>query len=67
MFTLPVQALEEYYPSKLRESLEGTQDKVRLAKKMGERIEQRDFEENMSVVFQALTTCASKAFGSPNQ
>lgn len=67
-FILTQASLEEYYPSPWKKSSEETKElgknreKVVLAKKVAEEITQEQFEEEMSLVFNALQKAAERAF-----
>ncbi|NLX25389.1 MAG: ATP-binding protein [Lentisphaerae bacterium] len=60
--TLPVNGLEDYYPTTLKQSCRFVADKKKMAKWMAENIAQNQFETEMPVIFQALEQCWDKAY-----
>lgn len=68
LFVLPVSNLEEYYPAPWKKTLaeigamNGNNDKVNLAKECAEGITQSQFEQEMVVIFRALTQCVDQAY-----
>ncbi|MGB0372465.1 MAG: ATP-dependent nuclease [Opitutales bacterium] len=61
LFVLPVHGLEDYYPVELRTSTRINQ-KVKLARYMGQNISKEDFENHMTVMFEALEYCWANAY-----
>lgn len=61
LFVLPVNGLEDYYPTALRATTP-LEKKVKLARFMGANITKEDFETQMPVVFHALTHCWANAY-----
>lgn len=64
VFCLPVGSIEEYYPSPWKRNPQGMsgEEKLKLAKEVGEKISQQEFETEMKIFFDALTSCWQKAF-----
>ena len=62
VFVLPVETLEEYYPDQVRAEFAFINNKVKLAKKIGESIDKGDFENHMKIVYDALMACFEKAY-----
>jgi hypothetical protein len=60
--TLPTTGLEEYYPPAVRDQFANLKDKRKLAKAVGGIISQQQFEQEMPVIFSALTVCWDKAY-----
>lgn len=58
---LPNDTLEDYYPSDLSSECQSS-DKVKKAHWMAKRITQEQFEDEMEVIFQALSKCWTLAF-----
>lgn len=63
VYVLPVESLEEYYPDQIRNEFIHIKNKVKLAKKIGESIGKKDFEDNMADMYKAVMACADKAYG----
>jgi len=64
VYELPTETLEEYYPDSYKKN-KGEIDnskKVIYAKEVAENISQKQFESDMSLVFDALKACDEKAF-----
>ncbi|MBU0951931.1 MAG: ATP-binding protein [Elusimicrobia bacterium] len=66
-FQLTVSNLEEYYPSSWKKTSDevgrmSSHQKKNLAKEVGDAIEKNVFENEMEIVFKALTKCWEKAF-----
>jgi len=61
LFVLPSKTLEEYYPANLTNQCQ-CKDKAKKARWMAEKITQKQFEEEMPVMFDALTKCWELAF-----
>lgn len=59
---LPTTGLEEYYPPVVRDEYAHLTDKKKLASALGKIITQQQFEEEMEVIFSALTVCWEKAY-----
>ncbi len=61
---LATESLEEYYPTSYRKKKGEIQadKKVEYAKTVAEKITQKEFEEEMPLVFSALESCNTKAF-----
>jgi recombinational DNA repair ATPase RecF len=64
VFELSTETLEEYYPQQFKKAKGEilTKDKVEYAKSVVERIEQKDFEKEMVIIFNALEACNNKSF-----
>lgn len=63
LFELPVNGLEDYYPTTLKSQC-SVANKVKMARWMGGRIDQNQFENEMVVLFSALQHCWQKAYQS---
>lgn len=59
---LPTTGLEEYYPAAVRAQYPNITVKTKLAKSLGAVITQNQFEQEMPVIFSALTRCWEKAY-----
>ncbi len=70
VFELTTGSLEEYYPSPYTKTVEEIkqmvkdQKKVEYAKEIASKITQVDFEDKMSLIFNALEKCNKEAFNS---
>jgi putative ATP-dependent endonuclease of OLD family len=63
LFELPVSQLESYYPKQWRTEVKlKPHQKINLARQVAKNITQSEFEQNMPIVFQALTACWEKAY-----
>ncbi len=60
--TLPTTGLEDYYPAALRGRYPNLMNKTKLAKTLGAIIDQNQFEQEMPVIFSALTACWDKSY-----
>jgi hypothetical protein len=60
--TLPTTGLEDYYPAAVRAQFPNLNNKTKLAKKVGAAITREQFEQEMPVVFGALTVCWERAY-----
>ncbi len=60
--TLPTTGLEDYYPAALRSQYPNLANKTKLARALGAAITQNQFEQEMPVIFAALTACWEKAY-----
>ncbi len=60
--TLPTTGLEDYYPPAVRALYAQLNNKTKLAKAIGRVITQQQFEQEMPVVFGALTACWDKSY-----
>jgi hypothetical protein len=54
---LPVNGLEDYYPTEIRNRFAQITDKVKLAKAIAKEISKDAFEQEMAVIFGALEHC----------
>lgn len=61
-YTLPTTGLEDYYPAALRNQYAHLNKKTKLAKELGTVITQQQFEQEMPVIFAALSACWEKAY-----
>ncbi|MFZ7338309.1 hypothetical protein ACLS0R_18965 [Comamonas jiangduensis] len=59
---LPTTGLEDYYPVAVRNQYPNLTAKTKLARTLGEVITQNQFEQEMTVIFAALTACWGKAY-----
>lgn len=66
LFTLPCNSLEDYYPPTLTQN-RSKGDKDKLARYVGQKIEQSDFEQNMEVMYQALWKTWELAYGAESK
>jgi putative ATP-dependent endonuclease of the OLD family len=64
LYVLPVTCLEEYYPSqwKKNEKLKPHQ-KRNLAQRVAKEIDQIEFEQQMSIIYDAMSACWENAYG----
>lgn len=60
--TLPTTGLEDYYPAAVRAKYSNLTNKTKLARAIGAEITQIQFEQEMPVIFAALTACWDKAY-----
>ncbi|MBD9407200.1 ATP-binding protein [Acidovorax sp. ACV02] len=60
--TLPTTGLEDYYPAEVRAKYPNLTNKIKLARAIGAEITQNQFEQDMPVIFAALTACWEKAY-----
>ncbi len=60
--TLPTTGLEDYYPAAVRAQYPNLTNKTKLARTLGAVIDQNQFEQDMPVIFAALTACWDKAY-----
>jgi len=60
--TLPTTGLEDYYPVVVRAQYPNLSNKTKLARAVGAVITKTQFEQEMSVIFAALTACWDKAY-----
>jgi len=60
--TLPTTGLEDYYPAAVRANYPNLTNKTKLARAIGAEITQNQFEQDMPVIFAALTACWEKAY-----
>ena len=61
LFVLPKKNLEDYYPSQLNTSCPRS-DKVKKAKWMAKKLTKEQFENDMKIVFEAVSKCWDLAF-----
>jgi putative ATP-dependent endonuclease of the OLD family len=61
--TLPTAGLEGYYPAAVRAQFAQLTNKTKLARAIGRTITQQQFEQDMPVMFAALSACWQKAYG----
>lgn len=57
LHVLPVNGLEDYYPTEIRNRFAHITDKVKLAKAIAKEISKDAFEQEMAVIFGALEHC----------
>lgn len=68
VFELPTTSLEEYYPKPYTKTADEVQqlqiegEKVEYAKQVADKITQKQFENEMALIFQALEACNQKSF-----
>ncbi len=69
LYVLPAQSLEEYYPARFRQTPDQVEElgkklglKRELARHVGKSVSQREFEQEMPVLMDALARCWSNAY-----
>ncbi len=72
VFELPVGMLEEYYPGPHKKSAQEVKtwkngEKVKYAKRVAEELTQKQFEEEMTAIHQAILRCEELAFPSSEE